>query len=538
MKKLLKFTGLLISTVLLVSACNNSSKQPKQNSPQKKSQNQALKINIKNEPQSLDPRKARCASDMNVIRMFMEGLTRIDKSGTCTLALAEKVTVSEDSKTYTFTIKDAYWSNGDPITSHDFAYTWKKSLSSAFPSPCAGQLFLIKNAEAIKNGRLPNSLLGIDTPDEKTLVVELNYPAPYFLELTAHPIFFPINVKIDKQNPSWAESVETYIGSGPFTLHRWNHQYSIQAEKSQSYWDSKAVHLQTINMSMVQEATGLLMFEKKELDWEGSPFTAISPDALDDLKENNCLKSSPSLATYMVRINTEKPPFNLPEMRKAFALAINRQEIVDYVTQGGQIPATGLVPPTLSLHNEPYFFDANKEKALMLFETALEKSGVLYEKLPQITLSYVAGDRNHQIAQAMQHQWLEAFGIKVNLAPTESNVYFSKLSTKDYQLAYSSWIADFSDPINFLEAFKTKLSGTNNTNWENPEFIQNLDKSHFVRNQEKRLQTLTLSEAIMMQDMPVIPIFHNTMQYVQNPQLKKVVLSSTGVIDFKWAYFE
>ena len=191
-----------------------------------------------------------------------------------------------------------------------------------------------------------------------------------------------------------------------------------------------------------------------------------------------------------------------------------------------------------SVQKDPYFFDANQEKAILLFETALEDNTIFYEELPQITLSYLTGERNHQIAQAIQHQWYETFGIKVELAPLASQVYYSQLSTQDYQLACGSWVADFSDPINFLEVFKTEFNGTNNTHWENPEFVKALDKSYFFRDNEKRLEVLRQGEAIMMEDMPVIPIFHNTMLHVQDRNLKDVVLLSTGVIDFKWAYFD
>jgi oligopeptide transport system substrate-binding protein len=223
-------------------------------------------------------------------------------------------------------------------------------------------------------------------------------------------------------------------------------------------------------------------------------------------------------------------------MRKAFALAVNRKEIIENVTQGEQAVATGLVPTAMGLKNEPYFPDGEVELAKSYFNQALKELNLTTNELPSISLMYVAGDRNHTIAQAVQQQWREAFDIEIKLEAIERKVYFDKLAKRDYQLATSSWTADFKDPINFLEVFKYKVGGSNNTSWEHPRYTALLDLAMSAIDKERRMNLLKESEALLMDEMPIIPVFYYTMLYVMNEQIHDVVLTSLGNIDFKWAY--
>ena len=466
---------------------------------------------------------------------FLEGLTRVNPSEKIDLALAESVDTSADLKTYTFHLKDSAWSNGDPVTASDFAYAWKKMLSPDFPSDTAFHLYVIKNAKAAKEGKVTLEEIGVRALDEKTLVVELQNPTPYFLELTAFPAFFPVNQKIDEKNPSWAQNASTYVCNGPFQLDDWKHQNRLRIRKNTKYWDAQSVKMTSIELQMLHEETELKLFEKNDLDWAGSPLSILPIEAIKTLRNDNSLKTKELLGTYFIRTNTERPPFNHPSIRKAFALAMNRRAIVDHVTQGNQIPATGLVPISLKLQKEPYFQDADLQNARKLFEEGLEALNMKKEELPEICLIYRADERNHLIAQAVQQQWFEAFGMRVKLEQIEGKVYFDRISKQNYHMASGSWIADFADPINFLEVFKYKNSGSNNTCWESSRFVELLDKSSQLADQEQRFDILAQSEQILMEEMPIIPIFYYTMLYVNQPSLKDVVLSSMGQIDFKWA---
>lgn len=534
MKAFLRTTLLLPLLALSLAGCKRGGSS---SVTRAKGTQQEITINITTEPQTLDPRKVRALNDANVIRMFMDGLTRTNKNGETSLAAAKKVDISSDLKTYTFTLRESKWSNGDPVTSHDFAYAWKKSLTPSFIAPNANLLYVIRNAKEANMGNLPLSLVGIETPNEKTLVVTLNHPTPYFLDLIAHPIYFPVNSKVDRSNSHWAEKETSYVGNGPFILSEWKHHNTIIAKKNPAYWDQKNVALSKVDLVMVSEDTGFKMFDSKDVSWDGSPFSAISIDAIQSLKGSNQLHMTPALATSWVRINIKHSPFESKKMRQAFAYAVDREAIVEHVLQGKQIPATGIVPQAMGLSDTPYFTDADVTTASRLFEEALEEQGMTRESLPEIVLTYGAGERAHIIVQALQSQWQEAFGIRVRLEPVEKKVYFDRVTKKNYTLALGDWFADFGDPINFLEVF-TKDAGTNNTNWHNPGYDELLETSYLAMDKEERRAILRRSEELIMSEVPVVPIFHYSLLHVQDEQLKDVVLTTMGSIDFKWAHVE
>lgn len=522
------YLGLILS--LLCFGCQSSSSQNFVKLSQR-----ALKINIGDEPQTLDPRRARDLTCQTISRMLFEGLVRMDQNEKIELALAESVEISSDLKTYTFHLKESSWSNGDAVTATDFVYAWGRMLSVDFPCDTAFHLYVIKNAKAINEGKKNLDAFGAMALDDKTLVIELENPTPYFLDLIAIPAFFPVNKKVDEKTPSWSQNAATYVCNGPFQLSAWKHQDHLIITKNNRYWDAPSVKLNSIELQMLQEETELKMFEKRHLDWAGSPLGNFPVDAIKSFKNSSSLKSKEMLGTYFIRVNTERNVLKHAPMRRAFALAIDRQAIVEHVTQGNQLPATGLVPTCLEIQKEPYFQDADLLNAKKLFSESLTALSLKNKDLSEISLLYPSSERSHLVAQALQQQWFDAFGIRVKLEGVEGKVYLDKLSNQDYHLAIGSWTADFPDPINFLEVFKYKNGGSNNTLWENSRFIDLLDKSSQIADASLRKVILGESEKILMEEMPIIPVFYYSMLYVNQPELKDVVLSSMGQIDFRWA---
>jgi oligopeptide transport system substrate-binding protein len=225
-------------------------------------------------------------------------------------------------------------------------------------------------------------------------------------------------------------------------------------------------------------------------------------------------------------------------MRKAFALAIKRSEIIEHVTQGDQLPATGLIPPSLGVQESPYFKDGDQVAAKEAFNEALQAEGLTLETLPTMSLMYIAGERNHLIAQTVQEQWRSTLGVTVQIHPVERKVFYDRTSKKNFQLAVGSWTADFSDSMNFLEIFKFKAGGSNNTGWENLRYRELLDQALEESDVHQRRKLFQECESILMQEMPIIPLFHYTLLYVAKQNVKGVVLSHLGGLDFKWAYME
>ncbi|MDF2039299.1 peptide ABC transporter substrate-binding protein [Cytobacillus oceanisediminis] len=503
---------------------------------------QELRVNINTEPPSLNPGLAQDSTSGTVLRNVLEGLTRINQDGKPENAMAEDIKVSEDGKTYTFTIRDANWSNGDPVTANDFEYAWKWALDPANNSTYAYQLYYLEGAEAFNTGTGEKDAVGVKAVDEKTLEVKLVNPTPYFEELTAFYTYLPVNSKIAEANPEWAtDAGENFTTNGPFHLVEWSHSDKILLEKSETYWDAETVKLDSIEMVMINDPnTELSMFDNGELDWAGAPTGALPTDAMQALKDEGRLTTQPIAGIYNYKFNTTVEPFNNVNIRKAFAHAINRQELIDNILQGEQIPAMAIVPPSMFEENEKgYFSDNDVEKAKEYLQKGLEELGLKdASELPAVTLSYNTSEAHQKIAQAIQDMWKQNLGVEVTLDNSEWNVYLDKLDQMDYQVARLGWLGDFNDAINFLEMYRDADGGNNNTGWESKEFQDLLAKSATETDPEARQQLLKDAEAIFMEDMPVAPIYFYTNNWVQAENLKDVAVSGLGDVQYKWAHFE
>ncbi|MCF6138722.1 peptide ABC transporter substrate-binding protein [Pseudalkalibacillus berkeleyi] len=499
---------------------------------------QKIRVNINTEPFSLNPGLANDTTSGGVLLQTFEGLTRIGKDGKPENAMAKDVKKSEDLKKYTFTIRDATWSNGDKVTAQDFEYAWKWAINPKNEAQYAYQLYYLKNGESVNMGETPVDQLGVKAIDEKTLEVTLENPTPYFLELTAFYTYFPVNSKIAKENPKWyTDAGENYTSNGPFVMNKWAHNDKIILKKNKEYWDAKAVNLEQIEMIMVNDPnTELSMFDNGELDWAGSPMGNLPTEAIPSLKDEKRLNIEPIAGTYWYKFNTSKKPFNNVNIRKAFAYSINREAIVNNITKGGQIPGMAAVPPTMIEENEKgYFKDNEVDEAKKLLEKGLKEEGYgSVADLPAITLSYNTDESHAKVAQAIQDMWKKNLGVNVKLSNAEWKVYIDKLHSGNYQIGRMGWLGDFNDPINFLELYKEK-GGNNDTRWHNDEFASLLEKSATETDEKARLKMLKDAEEILMDEMPIAPIYFYTNTWVQNENLQDVVLSGLGDAQFKWA---
>ncbi|WP_188454708.1 peptide ABC transporter substrate-binding protein [Virgibacillus oceani] len=499
---------------------------------------QTFNVNIKTEPPSLHPGKASDTTSSAVLDQIFEGLTRINQDGEPENAMASDIQTSEDLTTYTFTIRDgATWSNGDPVTAQDFEYAWKWVLNPDSPdTDYAYQLYPIKNAAEAKAGDVPLDEVGITAKDDKTLVVELAQPTPYFLQLTAFHTYYPVNKNVVDGKTEWATDVsENYVTNGPFTMESWAHKDQIVLKKNADYWDAENVKLETINMYMVEdENTELQMYKNGELDWAGSPTGSIPLAAIPSLKEDGSLNISPKAGIYYYSFNTEVEPFNNVNIRKAFAYAINRQGIVDSITKGEQQPAMALVPPSIFEENkEGYFEDNNVEKAKELLEKGMEELGI--DKLPVVKVTYNTDEGHAAIAQAIQDMWRENLGVEVELNNEEWNVFLDTMGEGNYQVGRMGWIADFNDAINFLEIFQS-VGGNNYTNWENEEYSALLEKSRTETDPDARREILREAEALFMEELPLAPIYFYTNLWLNKDYVKGIEVSPMGSFNLKWGY--
>ncbi len=488
-----------------------------------------LRLNLEHNPSSLDPRQARDLIDHSLAKMLGEGLTRLTPDHTPSLASAEAVSISDDGLTYTFTLRPTSWSDGARVTSYDFLASWLTTLSPNFPTTNASCLYPIRGAQAAKMGESPLEAVGLFTPDTDTLVVTLEAPTPYFLELVSLPMFFPI--------PSHLKDTDVQVFNGPFCLKEWSHDHLLTVTRNEKYWDKEHVDLDGIWMSMVPDAnTELHLFLAGELDWAGSPLSSLPADAISSLIAKYDVHAVPYAGTFWFKCNVTHPPLNDVRVRKALSYALDRQLLVDSLLSGMRIAAIGALPPTMALASSSYLpIHSTPSKAQALFEEALLDMHLSKEDLAPITLLYRAGDFSSKLAQAAQQQWKEALGLHIQLQAVEWKTMLDKMSSGDYDLGGKTWIADFNDPINFLGLYRDANGGLNETRWENVAYTQLLSASDQEHDATARKALLRDAEQILMEEMPIIPVYHPTYLYLSNPAVSGVYISPLGTLDLKWA---
>lgn len=515
--------GKLLSLFLLLLtsfACQGGSEQ--------KRDGQELRLNIHTEPPTLDPRRATDCVSIFVIKQCQEGLMQRGHDGKPKPGLAERFEVSAEGTLYTFYLRDAAWSDGKPLTAHDFERSWKTLLDPTFPSEQAFELYLLKNGKAAKENKAPLESVGVKALDAKTLRIELEHPAPYFLSLiTIHP-FFPI-----------PDPFDPYISSGPFRLKQWRHFDELTLEKNPSYWDAEKVRLETVHLCVIEDdQTELNLFESGQLDWAGHPFSNLPNDALPELHKRYTIHNLPLDATYLYSFNTQAYPFTNVNFRKALSLAIDRQTIVTNIGMSGQIPSTGLVPPTMWDEQPAPYFEENLERAQELFAKALDELGTTIEKLPPITISYNTMIGHHKIAQAIQQQWKRAFGLDVQLQNKEWKVFLDDVGHGNFQVARGGSSASIDDPIDFLDTFIYPTSNRNVSNWGNPEYTRLITLAKHTNDAKVRLQILRDAEKLLISEMPIAPIYTYRGTFISKPYVKNVYISHLGDMDIKHAYIE
>ncbi|MDI6600626.1 MAG: peptide ABC transporter substrate-binding protein [Thermoanaerobacteraceae bacterium] len=503
----------------------------------------SLTYNLGPQPRTIDPATCDEVYGFTVINNVFEGLARYDKNGNPEPGMAESWETSDDGLTWTFHLRDAKWSDGKPVTAKDFEYSWKRALDPNTAGPYAYQLYYVKNGKAYNEGKADASEVGVKAIDDKTLKVTLESPALYFLTIVSLPISYPVREDIIKEHPEdWTNNPETYIGNGPFKMTEWVNNDSFRFVKNENYWDAQNVKLENLTFTlMTDENTALSAFKSGEVDY----IDTVPPLEIPGLKEDGLLNTVLTMNTTMVEFNTTKKPLDDPKVRKALSLAIDRKTIVENITQGGEKPAGGLVAYGFQdaepgkdfreVGGDYYPVDkADVETAKKLLAEAGYPDGKGFPKL-----TYIFNDRstNKQIAQALQQMWKQNLGIDVELKTEEWQVFIQDVISGNYEMTRMGWQAEFMDPIAMLELFTTG-SPNNDPRWSNKEYDELIETAKTSTGQKTRMEALHKAEDIIMEEMPIAPIFYSVKQNVVKPGLKDyIVLPNNGVVLFRNAYW-
>ena len=499
-----------------------------------------LNLLVASEPPSLHPGLATDTTSSAILQNIFEGLMG-RQNGELVKAAAEDYKVSDDFLTYTFTLRDAQWSNGDPVTSEDFKYSWLWTLNPENASEYASILYPIKGAKAYNDGVGSAEEVAISTPDEKTIEVTLEMPTEYFLELTAFKTMSPIHKATQEANPTWYSEAETFVTNGPYKLTEWVHSGNMVLEKSENYWDADNVSVDKINIAMVEsEATQITMFDNNEIDYLGPPYGSISLDSIDRLKADGSLNIVDKTGVYVYKFNTTDEVMSNANIRKALTYAIDRKGLVENITKADQKPALGLVPSTIEGFgdDEGYYKDADYETAKELLATGLKELGMSDPSELTVSLSYNTSEAHAAVAQFVQQGWTTELGINVKLDNSEWQVYLDKLTSLDFQAARMGWIADYNDAYTFLEQYDSADNGNNDTGWESPKYAELLAQSNAETDPAARLDLLLQAEAVLMDEMPIAPIYFYTDQFVKKDYVSGMESDSLGNIQLKYVNIE
>jgi len=496
-----------------------------------------LNLVVGSEPPSLHPGLATDTTSSAILTNVFENLTTLDENAKPVAAAASDWKISDDQKTYTFTLRDNKWSNGDPVTASDFEYAWKWALNPDNLSEYASIFYSIKGAAAYNSGEGSADDVGVKAEDDKTLVVTLENPTPYFLELTAFKTYAPLNQKAVEGNENWyADAGDDYVTNGPFTLNEWRHNDTIVLKKNPEYWDADKVSLETVNIGMVEsETTAATMFKAGEIDYLGAPYQSIGLDVIDGFKADGSLKIADQASVYVYKLNTKDKFTGNANIRKALTLAMNRQGLIDNITKGEQKPALGMVPIAVSGFEEDrgYYKDNDIEGAKAALEAGMQELGIKDPSEITVNISFNTSEGHAAIAQFIQEGWTKNLGIKVGLDNSEWQVYLEKLNQLDYQAGRLGWTGDYNDAYTFLEIYDTAANGNNDTGWENPEYKKLLDQSNLETDPAKRLDLLKQAEAIIMNELPAAPIYYYTNLSVVQDNVKNIQADVLGNIPLK-----
>lgn len=472
------------------------------------------------EPKDIDPHLIEGDVEHHITHALFEGLMEKDpKTAKPIPGMAEKHTVSKDGKKYVFFLrKDAKWTNGDPVTAADFVYGWQRALKPETGSTFASYLFVVKGARELNAGTVKDpATLGIKAVNPHQLEVELLGPTPYFLGLVARPIAHPVHkATVEKHGRKWTLPANI-VSNGTFTLEKWEIGRVLRVKKNPAHYRASSVQLDAVEFLPIESVqTAENMFRSGQVDG-----TLGMPAERYDYwrkEKSGAYHSDPVFSTYYYQINVTKPPLNNKKVRQALALAVDRKRLTEFVTRAGEPPLMNVSPPGIGGFYPKPGVPADgsglaKAKALLLEAGYPGGKGLKFEVI------YNTDERHKKLAEALQQMWKTNLGAEVTIVNQEWKVYLTNMSQKNYQVARAAWGADYNDPLCYLDMFES-TSQNNRSGYNDPKFDKLLNEARMEANPKRRLDFYNKLENHLMEDMPIIPLFIYTRNYLLNPKVQ------------------
>jgi len=517
----LRLTSLLLALCSVLLSCKSQSDAELANDAG------ILIVGNSNEPKGLDPHLVSGVLESNIIRALFEGLCVEDpsKDGKALPGVARSWSHNEDFTEWEFDLNpEARWSDGVPVTAHDFAFAYERLLSPDpnWPAKYAEMLYFIHNAQEYHNEEIQDfAEVGVFVVNDFSLKLKLRGPIPFLPEITKHYTWYPVPkhviLKHGEMNTAFSSpwtKQGNIVSNGAFQLKEWTTNHRIELERNPYYWDHETVSLNGIRYLPISNYyTETRMFGDDQLHLTYTIPSELIPFAKKKYPE--MLRQEPYVGVRFLRTNTKRPPFDNPKVRRAFAIAINQEAICEKILQGGQKPASGITPPFGEyVPPKVISFDAAKAKQL-LAESGYDNTS----SFPDITILTTNSDSGRREAEALQAMWKTHLGINVRIIQREWTTYLQKQYDADFDIAAGGWIGDYLDPTTFLEMWITN-GGNNNTGWGSQSYEDLLRQAENTADIPKRMSILAEAETVLLEDTPVLPIYWYTTNYLIRPEVK------------------
>ena len=556
MKKRIIVAALAIAGAMALSGCGGSKSGSAKSSDttQTAAGKKILTIQLGPDVESIDPALNSAVDGANYILFAFDNLLKMDKDGKVVPGLAEKYEVSDDQLTWTFHLRDGLkWSDGSALTAEDFVYSWQRLVDPNVASPYAQTVLgmvegyddAIGRPDADGNTTVdPDpTKLKVEAPDEKTLIVHMAKPTPYFDKLAAFVSLSPVKKDVVEANPDgWSIDPKTYISTGPFKLTGWEPGSYLMFEKNENYWDADSIKLDGIKCLLMQDQNAT--FSAYE-SGDALMIKDVPTQEITTLKERSDFHIDPILGTYYLDLNTTLDEFKDPKVREALSLALDRKYISETITSGTYTPASGFVSEGVTDWNGTAWQDnitdksayinidyhaGNLAKAKELLKEAGYENGV---GLPEMVYSTNDASYHKKIAEYLQQAWGE-LGLKVQVNIVEWKSFTPQRRSGNYQIARDGWVMDYNDPSNILELALTG-NGNNNAKYSNPEFDALMSKAATEKNPQTRFGYLHQAEDFIMKDTAMVPLLYYNDFYLQSDKITGSWHSPDGFWHFEYA---
>lgn len=501
-----------------------------------------IRYSLTAEPPTLDPQLANSIPSATVCYHIFDGLMRND-NGEIKEAAAESYEISEDGLTYTFKLRETYWSDGVKVKAEDFVYGFQRLEDPATASEYAFIGMIIKNASKVNTGELPVEELGISAPDENTVVIELEHPASYFLSMLSNASFMPCRKDlVEEYGKDFAAEPEKNVYNGPFKVSKWAHGDRVTLEKNEDYWDAGSVKLDGAEILTVQEqATAVAMFDEGELDF------AEVPTALSANYEGKTISYYDGANDYLMMNQSEGSPLASKNLRLAINYALNRADYVTLSHDGIYEANTRFVLPQVNgadgEYGEEYPYEAfplegDAKKAEEYLSAAMSDLGAA--SAADITLELLTADTedNKKEAEVIQSQLQDSLGIKVDIKQVPYKQRLQQEADMDYEMVVTGWVPDYPDPISYLELWTTD-SSYNHAGYSSEEYDTLIARSNTSTDAKERMDALFEAEQVFCQDAVVAPLQLRQKEMLVDENLKGLKTYFVGLnYNFIHAYFE